>query len=158
MEMKKWFDTNYHYIVGEFSPATKFFLQNKKPIDQFLEAKALGIHTRPVLIGPVTFLALGKESSSAPAGFDRLSLLDSLLPVYTQLVAELAAAGADAIQFDEPILSLDRPESYKALYEKAYAALSKAAPSVKITLASYFGICFMSKQLTLLIRTLWIQL
>jgi len=138
MEMKKWFDTNYHYIVGEFSPATNFHLQNKKPIEQYLEAKALGIQTRPVLIGPVTFLALGKEASSAPAGFDRLSLLDSLLPVYAQLVSELAAAGAEAIQFDEPILALDRPASYKAYYEKAYAALSKAAPSLKFTIASYF--------------------
>ncbi len=81
MEMKKWFDANYHYIVGEFSPSTKFHLQNKKPIDQYLEAKALGIQTRPVLIGPISFLALGKESSSAPAEFNRLSLLDSLLSV-----------------------------------------------------------------------------
>jgi len=139
MEMKKWFDTNYHYIVGEFSPSTKFHLQNKKPIDQYLEAKALGIQTRPVLIGPVSFLALGKESSSAPAEFDRLSLLDSLLPTYVELVTALQAAGVDSIQFDEPILALDRPASYKALYEKAYATLSKAVPSVKFLLASYFG-------------------
>ncbi|KAJ3358270.1 methionine-synthesizing 5- methyltetrahydropteroyltriglutamate--homocysteine methyltransferase [Kappamyces sp. JEL0680] len=139
MEMKKWFDTNYHYIVGEFSPATKFSLYNKKPIDQFLEAKALGIHTRPVLIGPISFLALGKEASNAPAGFDRLSLLDSLLPAYVELVSALQNAGADHIQFDEPILALDRPATYKALYEKAYSAIAKAAPSLKITLASYFG-------------------
>lgn len=139
MEMKKWFDTNYHYIVGEFAPTTKFHLQNKKPIDQFLEAKALGIQTRPVLIGPISFLALGKEASSAPAGFDRLSLLDSLLPVYVELVSALQAAGAVSIQFDEPILALDRPASYKAMYEKAYSALAKAAPSVKFLLASYFG-------------------
>ena len=139
MEMKKWFDTNYHYIVGEFSPNTKFHLQNKKPVEQYQEAKALGIQTRPVLLGPVSFLALGKESSSAPAGFDRLSLLDSLLPVYVELVKELQAAGVEAIQFDEPILALDRPESYKALYQKAYKALSAAAPSVKFFFASYFG-------------------
>jgi len=139
MEMKKWFDTNYHYIVGEFSPATKFHLQNRKPVDQYLEAKALGIQTRPVLLGPVSFLALGKEASNAPAGFDRLSLLDSLLPVYVELVSALQAAGADYIQFDEPILALDRPASYKALYEKAYTTLAKAVPSVKFFLASYFG-------------------
>ena len=139
MEMKKWFDANYHYIVGEFSPSTKFHLQNKKPIDQYLEAKALGIQTRPVLIGPISFLALGKESSSAPAEFNRLSLLDSLLPVYVELVTALQAAGVDSIQFDEPILALDRPASDKALYEKAYATLSKAVPSVKFLLASYFG-------------------
>lgn len=138
MEMKKWFDTNYHYIVGEFSPATKFHLQSKKPLDHFLEAKALGVQTRPVLIGPVSFLALGKEASSAPEGFDRMSLLDSLLPVYCELVDDLVKAGAEHIQFDEPILSLDRPDSDKALFSKAYTALSKTA-SAKFLLASYFG-------------------
>jgi 5-methyltetrahydropteroyltriglutamate--homocysteine methyltransferase len=139
MEMKKWFDTNYHYIVGEFSPETKFHLQNKKPIDQYLEAKALGIQTRPVLLGPVSFLALGKEASSAPAGFDRMSLLDSLIPVYVELVKALEAAGVEAIQFDEPVLALDQPASFKSLYEKAYKALAAASPSVKFFFASYFG-------------------
>ncbi|KAJ3273267.1 methionine-synthesizing 5- methyltetrahydropteroyltriglutamate--homocysteine methyltransferase [Terramyces sp. JEL0728] len=139
MEMKKWFDTNYHYIVGEFSPSTKFHLQDTKPVDQYLEAKALGIQTRPVVLGPVSFLALGKESSDAPAGFDRLSLLDSLLPVYVELLTKLQAAGAEWVQVDEPILSLDRSAEYKAYFAKAYAALTAAAPQLKFFLASYFG-------------------
>jgi 5-methyltetrahydropteroyltriglutamate--homocysteine methyltransferase len=139
MEMKKWFDTNYHYIVGEFSSATKFRLNSEKAVEHFNEAKALGIHTRPVLIGPVTFLALGKPASSAPADFNTLSLLDSLLPVYAELLAKLQAAGADWIQFDEPILALDRPAEYKQYYAKAYQALSAAAPKLKFFLASYFG-------------------
>jgi 5-methyltetrahydropteroyltriglutamate--homocysteine methyltransferase len=139
MEMKKWFDTNYHYIVGEFSDLTVFSLHNTKPIDQYKEAKAAGYQTRPVLIGPVSFLALGKEAVDAPAGFDRMSLLSKLLPVYCQLLKQLAAEGAEWIQFDEPILSLDRPASYKEMYATAYAALAAAAPSLKFLFASYFG-------------------
>ncbi|KAJ3314664.1 methionine-synthesizing 5- methyltetrahydropteroyltriglutamate--homocysteine methyltransferase [Boothiomyces sp. JEL0838] len=139
MEMKKWFDTNYHYIVGEFSPATKFHLQDTKPVDQYLEAKALGIQTRPVILGPVSFLALGKESSDAPAGFDRMSLLDSLLPVYVELLTKLQAAGAEWVQVDEPILALDRPAEYKAYFAKAYTTITAAAPQLKFFLASYFG-------------------
>lgn len=139
MEMKKWFDTNYHYIVGEFAPTTKFSLFDTKPLDQFLEAKELGIKARPVLLGPVSFLALGKEAHDAPAGFSRMSLLDSLLPVYCQLLKQLADAGAEWIQMDEPILSLDRPASDKALFAHAYKALSAACPLLKFLFASYFG-------------------
>lgn len=133
------FDTNYHYIVGEFGPSTEFKLQDSKPLDQYNEAKALGIQTRPVLIGPVSFLALGKEAPGAPADFDRMSLLPSLLPVYCALLKDLKAAGAEWIQFDEPILSLDRPQSYKQMYQTAYKALSEAAPGLKFLFASYFG-------------------
>ena len=139
MEMKKWFDTNYHYIVGEFKPSTTFSLYDSKPLDHYKEAKVLGVPTRPVLLGPVSFLALGKEAHDAPANFDRLSLLDSLLPVYVELLKQLHAAGAEWVQLDEPILSLDRPASYKALYQKAYATISSSVPGLKVLLASYFG-------------------
>src|SRR6266702_2980893 len=105
MEMTKWFDTNYHYIVPEFYPGQAFRLSSSKPVDEFLEAKALGIQTKPVLIGPVTFLLLGKTRT---ARFDRLALLDALLPVYAEVLSRLAAAGATWVQLDEPCLALDR--------------------------------------------------
>src|SRR5205085_834561 len=90
MEMTKWFDTNYHYIVPEFEPGQTFRLSSSKPVDEFLEAKALGIQTKPVLIGPVTFLLLGKTRT---ARFDRLALLDALLPVYAEVLSRLGASG-----------------------------------------------------------------
>src|SRR5438105_2059667 len=105
MEMTKWFDTNYHYIVPEFEPGQAFRLSSSKPVDEFLEAKALGIRAKPVLIGPVTFLLLGKTRT---ARFDRLALLDALLPVYADVLSRLAAAGATWVQLDEPCLALDR--------------------------------------------------
>ena len=138
MEMKKWFDTNYHYIVGEFSASTKFELNATNIIGQFLEAKELGIVTRPVIIGPVTFLALGKASSEDPS-FDPLTLLPQLLPVYVELLTKLQQNGAKWIQFDEPILSLSRPASYAGYYKLAYETLSKAQPELSFLLASYFG-------------------
>src|SRR5213593_3109140 len=107
MEMTKWFDTNYHYIVPEFDRDQAFRLASHKPIDEFQEAKALGITTKPVLIGPVTFLTLGKART---ARFDRLELLDRLLPVYAEVLSRLVAAGATWVQLDEPCLALDRTE------------------------------------------------
>ncbi|KAL2916281.1 methionine-synthesizing 5-methyltetrahydropteroyltriglutamate--homocysteine methyltransferase [Polyrhizophydium stewartii] len=139
MEMKKWFDTNYHFIVPEFSPKTEFHLHTLKPVDEFLEAKALGIATRPVVLGPVSFLALGKGDKHAPAGFQTLSLLDRLLPVYTSLLNKLEEAGATAVQIDEPILALDQPAELKAVFAKAYAAIRAASPRLSILVASYFG-------------------
>src|SRR2546429_16164 len=105
MEMTKWFDTNYHYLVPEFEPGQAFRLSSSKPVDEFQEAKALGIHTKPVLIGPVTFLLLGKART---ARFDRLTLLDALLPVYAEVLSRLSAAGATWVQLDEPCLALER--------------------------------------------------
>src|SRR5205823_955706 len=90
MEMTKWFDTNYHYLVPEFDRGQAFRLASTKPVDEFQEAKALGFHTKPVLIGPVTFLLLGKTRAAA---FDRLELLDALLPVYGEVLARLPVAG-----------------------------------------------------------------
>ncbi len=104
MEMTKWFDTNYHYIVPEFTKDQSFEYFSTKVVDEYKEALELGIQTKPVLIRSVTFLLLGKEKES---GFHRLDLLNKLLPVYFQIIYELTALGADYIQFDEPILALD---------------------------------------------------
>ncbi len=134
MEMTKWFDTNYHYIVPEFHKGQTFRLSSRKAIDQFNEAKALGIITRPVIVGPVTYLMLGKTKGE---DFDTISLLDSLLPVYVELLNELKAAGAEWVQIDEPVLSLDLSQAQKRALRLAYKHLVPSAP--KIMLASYFG-------------------
>ncbi|KAA0969629.1 5-methyltetrahydropteroyltriglutamate--homocysteine S-methyltransferase [Aureimonas fodinaquatilis] len=136
LEMTKWFDTNYHYMVPEFSDDQAFALTSKKPVEHFLEARALGIHTRPVLLGPVSFLKLGK---SVDEGFTPLSLLPKLLPIYVQLLQKLAAAGADWVQIDEPALVLDLIPNERSAFSYAYEELAKAAPELKIMLATYFG-------------------
>jgi 5-methyltetrahydropteroyltriglutamate--homocysteine methyltransferase len=136
MEMTKWFDTNYHYIVPEFDRGQTFSLASTKPIDEFREAKALGITTKPVLIGPLTFLLLGKIRS---ARFDRLELLDRLLPVYIEVLNGLVVAGASWVQLDEPCLVLDRSAAERDAYRKAYDVLVKGAPKAKILLTTYFG-------------------
>src|SRR3989454_4036278 len=97
MEMTKWFDTNYHYIVPEFEPGQTFRLASTKVTDEFQEAKALGLSAKPVLVGPVTFLLLGKARA---AGFDRVALLDGLLAVYAEVLGRVAAAGATWVQLD----------------------------------------------------------
>ncbi|MBN9248831.1 MAG: 5-methyltetrahydropteroyltriglutamate--homocysteine S-methyltransferase [Hyphomicrobium sp.] len=133
MEMTKWFDTNYHYIVPEFYEGQEFRLASRKPIDEFKEAKALGIHTRPVLVGPVTYLSLGKAKSS---DLEPLALLDRLLPVYREVLAALADAGADWVQIDEPILALDLSDAQRKALGAAYQALTGSR--VKILIATYF--------------------
>jgi len=134
LEMTKWFDTNYHYLVPELHAGQRFALAGDKPLAEFLEAKALGHHARPVLLGPVSFLLLSK----AVDGSDRLALLDALLPVYAELLRQLAEAGADWVQLDEPCLVLDQDGDDHAAYRRAYAALA-TANGPKILLASYFG-------------------
>jgi 5-methyltetrahydropteroyltriglutamate--homocysteine methyltransferase len=133
-EMTKWFDTNYHYLVPEFSSSTKFTLSASKVFDEFKEAKDLGVVTCPVLIGPVTYLLLGK----GPAGFDSLSLLNGLLPVYEDILKRLSALGAEWIQIDEPVLSLDLTALQLEAIKKTYERLSKAS-GAKLMVASYFG-------------------
>src|SRR3989441_830856 len=135
MEMTKWFDTNYHYIVPEFVAGQQFTLSATKPVDEFREARALGIAAKPVLVGPVTFLLLGKTRAGR---FDRLSLLDALLPVYADALSRLAAAGATWVQLDEPCLALDRTAAERDAYARAYRFLAERAPGVKILLATYF--------------------
>lgn len=135
MEMTKWFDTNYHYIVPEFQKDQQFKLFSKKIIDEYHEATQAGINAKPVLIGPVTYLLLGKEKES---GFHRLDLLDNLLPVYIEVVQKLQELGASYIQFDEPFLVLDLDQKATEAYKKAYATLKKASPKLKLVLATYF--------------------
>ncbi len=107
LEMTKWFDSNYHYLVPEIGPETVFALSSTRWVDEFLEAKAAGFVTRPVITGPLTFLYLAKASDEAKAGFEPISRLDDLLPVYAELLSVLKAAGADWVQIDEPILVAD---------------------------------------------------
>ncbi len=135
MEMTKWFDTNYHYIVPEFEPGMSFSYASSKAVDEFKEAKAQGVVTRPVLVGPVTFLKLGKIRDESVKYEE---LLKAILPVYAQVLKELEAAGAQWVQIDEPALVLDICEGMRAGYKAAYEALSKAS-GLKILVATYFG-------------------
>src|SRR2546427_426690 len=135
MEMTKWFDTNYHYIVPEFEPGQTFRLASTKVTDEFQEAKALGLSAKPVLVGPVTFLLLGKARA---ARFDRLELLDGLLAVYAEVLERLAAAGATWVQLDEPALVLDRTPEERSAFRTAYRVLSEQAPGLKLLLTTYF--------------------
>ncbi len=136
LEMTKWFDTNYHYMVPELAPDQTFTLASTKPIDEFLEAKALGYQTRPVLLGPVTYLLLAKSKQK---GFDTLSLLDRLLPVYADVLKRLGESGAEWLQIDEPALVLDLSNEARAAFGKAHAVLKNAAPGLKLLLTTYFG-------------------
>ncbi|MGH8028152.1 MAG: 5-methyltetrahydropteroyltriglutamate--homocysteine S-methyltransferase, partial [Pseudoxanthomonas sp.] len=134
LEMTKWFDTNYHYLVPELHRDQRFRLRGDKPVAEFLEAKALGFNARPVLLGPVSFLLLSKTVD----GSDRLDLLDRLLPVYAELLGKLKDAGAEWVQIDEPCLALDQDADDHIAYRTAYAALENA-PRPKLLLATYFG-------------------
>ena len=133
MEMTKWFDTNYHYIVPEFTAGQTFRLASHKVVEEFREARALGIHTRPVLIGPVTWLSLGKSKD----GVAPLSLLEAILPVYAAVLCALQSEGADWVQIDEPILVTDLTDEQRHALRKACAIFAATGP--KVMLASYFG-------------------
>ncbi|KAJ1308475.1 hypothetical protein OPQ81_004179 [Rhizoctonia solani] len=136
-EMKKWFDSNYHYVVPEFSESTDIKLVYNKALAEYNEAKALGIDTRPVVLGPLSFLLLGKNAKEASSSFDRISLLPKLLPVYEQILSQLKAVGVEWVQVDEPVLVLDLAEKYANEFATAYETLSKTG--VKILLTTYFG-------------------
>ncbi|MGH7997651.1 MAG: 5-methyltetrahydropteroyltriglutamate--homocysteine S-methyltransferase, partial [Opitutaceae bacterium] len=138
-EMTKWFDTNYHYIVPEFHAGTRFQLSSPKPFDEFSEALAAGIRTKPVLLGPVTYLTLGKVHDAGNPRFDRFELLERILPVYAEALRKLHRLGAEWIQLDEPIFALDLSEGQRAALATAYAVLSAAAPGLKLMVATYFG-------------------
>ena len=114
-EMTKWFDTNYHYIVPEFAAGQKFSLASTKAVDEFNEAKALGIITRPAFVGPVTYLLLGKNHGEGSS----LDLLNGVLPVYVEVLKRLEQAGAEWVQFDEPALVLDLDDNARAAYAVA---------------------------------------
>ncbi|MDN4051546.1 5-methyltetrahydropteroyltriglutamate--homocysteine S-methyltransferase [Massilia sp. YIM B02763] len=134
LEMTKWFDTNYHYLVPEFDAATRFALDPERLLCQVGEARALRHPVKVALLGPLSFLWLGKAQSS---GFDRLSLLDALLPHYATLLGRLKDAGAEWVQLDEPILGLDLPAPWALAYERAYHLLHAAG--LPILLATYFS-------------------
>ena len=134
LEMTKWFDTNYHYLVPEFSPQTQFSLTCERLFDEVAEAQALGHQVKAALIGPLTFLWLGKEKT---AGFDRLALLDQLLPVYGALLARLKQQGVTWVQVDEPILGLDLPNAWRSAFDSSYWQLNQVG--VNILLATYFS-------------------
>lgn len=132
-EMTKWFDTNYHYIVPEFTAATAFSLDASRLLAQVAEAKAQGIKAKPVIVGPVTYLAIGKAKDDS----NKLALLEQLLPVYADLLTALAAAGVEWVQIDEPILVTELSSEWQDAFRIAYATLSKT--KVKLMLATYFG-------------------
>ena len=135
MEMTKWFDTNYHYIVPEFRRDQTFEYASTKIVDEFKEAKASGMHPKPVMPGPVSFLLLGKEKEK---GFHRIELIDSLLPVYLTIFKELQAHGADWIQLDEPYLAMDLEDEWKQVYTEVYRKINDAFPGLKLMVATYF--------------------
>ncbi|WP_316789086.1 5-methyltetrahydropteroyltriglutamate--homocysteine S-methyltransferase [Pedobacter frigoris] len=135
MEMTKWFDTNYHYIVPEFVKDQQFKLFSTKLLDDYNEGKRLGIKTKPVIIGPVTYLLLGKEKE---AGFERIDLIKNLLPVYLDILKKLDEQHVEWVQFDEPFLSLDLTEKDKAAFKYVYTEIRKAFPRLKVLLTTYF--------------------
>ncbi|VEI13782.1 5-methyltetrahydropteroyltriglutamate--homocysteine S-methyltransferase [Trueperella bialowiezensis] len=141
-EMTKWFDTNYHYIVPEIDSHTEFAYTDTQIVDRYREAAQAGYQVRPVVVGPVTLLALAKGTDDEP-DFDPLARLDDVLPAYEQLLAELAALGAPWVQFDEPALATDNlPASRKRLTElagKVYTRFAEIADRPQILLAVPYG-------------------
>ena len=135
LEMTKWFDTNYHYLVPEFEKNQQFKLNSNKVIDEFNEALEAGIKTKPVLLGPFSFLKLGKEKST---DFNRLDLIHALLPVYIELIGRMENAGIDCIQIDEPCLAGDLTHPEQQLYRAVLTELFGSFPSIKFVLTSYF--------------------
>ncbi|MFE2125590.1 5-methyltetrahydropteroyltriglutamate--homocysteine S-methyltransferase [Streptomyces amritsarensis] len=138
LEMTKWFDTNYHYLVPELGPDTVFTADSSRQVAEFEEARALGHTARPVLVGPVTYLLLAKPAPGVAAGFDPLALLDRLLPVYARVLADLRAAGAEWVQLDEPALVQDRTPAELNAAARAYRELGGAADRPRLLVASYF--------------------
>jgi len=136
-EMTKWFDTNYHYIVPEFAADTTFRLDPSRILAQLAEARAQGVAAKPVLLGPVSYLALGKVRDAAHPDLDRLSLLPRLLPVYTELLQVLADAGVEWVQIDEPILVTELSPDWQHALNLAYHHLKSVR--IKVLLATYFG-------------------
>jgi 5-methyltetrahydropteroyltriglutamate--homocysteine methyltransferase len=132
-EMTKWFDTNYHYIVPEFTAATSFSLDASRLLACVAEAKTQGINPKPVIVGPITYLAIGKAKDDS----DKLALLAHLVPAYVELLAALAAAGVEWVQIDEPILVTELTREWQDAFRTAYAALGQS--QVKLLLATYFG-------------------
>ena len=139
LPMKKWFTTNYHYLVPEIDSATDIHLNGTKPFDEFEEAKALGIHTKPVLVGPYTFLKLARNAKAEPLELDK-GLVNAVAAVYAEILTRFAALGATWIQFDEPYLVLDKEDGDVELFKTLYAKILPARTGgVKVLLNTYFG-------------------
>ncbi|WJY36186.1 5-methyltetrahydropteroyltriglutamate--homocysteine S-methyltransferase [Streptomyces sp. P9-2B-2] len=138
LEMTKWFDTNYHYLVPELGPDTVFSADSGKQVAELKEALALGLAARPVLVGPVTYLLLSKPAPGVAADFEPLTLLDRLLPVYAKVLADLRAAGAEWVQLDEPALVQDRTPAELNAAARAYRDLGTLTDRPKLLVASYF--------------------
>ncbi|WP_027133792.1 5-methyltetrahydropteroyltriglutamate--homocysteine S-methyltransferase [Geminicoccus roseus] len=136
LEMTKWFDTNYHYLVPELQPASRFAYVWRKHVELFQEAMAQGHDARPVLLGPLSFLALSKPTDPAAT---TSALLDPLLEAYAALLADLASSGVREVQLDEPVLVLDADEGTGPALTRAYGRLRAAAPSLSLWLTPYFG-------------------
>ncbi|MEC4113078.1 5-methyltetrahydropteroyltriglutamate--homocysteine S-methyltransferase [Myroides pelagicus] len=136
MEMTKWFDTNYHYIVPEFYKGQSFSLTSLKIVEEYKEAKKQGIETKPVILGLVSYLLLGKAKEE---DFNVLSLVDSLLPVYVDVIKRLVDEGVEYIQIDEPFLVLDLTVEQKAVITSFYHEIQARFPKLKVILATYFG-------------------
>ncbi|MPZ25229.1 MAG: 5-methyltetrahydropteroyltriglutamate--homocysteine S-methyltransferase [Micromonosporaceae bacterium] len=139
LRMTKWFDTNYHYLVPEIGESTQFRLAGDQPVAEVREARALGLATRPVLLGPVTFLLLAQPAPGSPSGFTPLDRLPDLLAVYGQLLAALAAEGVDWVQLDEPALVADRTGPELAAVRTAYRELGELPQRPRLCVATYFG-------------------
>jgi len=139
LEMTKWFDTNYHYLVPELSPETTFTADASRQLAHLAQATEAGHTARPVLVGPLTFLLLAKPAPQAPADFDPLTLLDPLLDVYVEILGELQAAGAQWVQVDEPALVLDQPTAVLDAARHALTRLGSATKRPKLLVASYFA-------------------
>ncbi|KAL1090972.1 hypothetical protein E1A91_D07G130900v1 [Gossypium mustelinum] len=139
MEMTKWFDTNYHYIVPELGPDVKFSYASHKAVEEYKEAKALGLDTVPVLIGPLSYLLLSKPAKGVDKSFSLLSLVEKIVPIYKEVVAELKAAGATWIQFDEPSLVLDLEALQLQTFTNAYSELESSFSGVNILIETYFA-------------------
>ncbi|WP_328917485.1 MULTISPECIES: 5-methyltetrahydropteroyltriglutamate--homocysteine S-methyltransferase [unclassified Streptomyces] len=138
LEMTKWFDTNYHYLVPELGPGTVFTADPSKQVAELKEALALGHTARPVLVGPVTYLLLAKPAPGVAADFEPLTLLDRLLPVYAEVLADLRAAGAQWAQLDEPALVQDQPPAVLDAVARVYGDLGALTDRPKLLVASYF--------------------
>jgi 5-methyltetrahydropteroyltriglutamate--homocysteine methyltransferase len=138
LEMTKWFDTNYHYLVPELGPDTVFTADPAKPVGELREALGLGHTARPVLLGPISYLLLAKPAPGVAADFQPLTLIDRLLPVYAEILARLRAAGADWVQLDEPALVQDRSAGELSAAGRAYRELGARTERPKILVASYF--------------------
>ncbi|MEU4003897.1 5-methyltetrahydropteroyltriglutamate--homocysteine S-methyltransferase [Streptomyces albidoflavus] len=138
LEMTKWFDTNYHYLVPELGPDTVFTADSAKQVAELTEALALGHTARPVLVGPVTYLLLAKPAPGVAEEFEPLTLLDRLLPVYAEVLGDLRAAGAEWVQLDEPALVQDRTPAELNAAARAYRDLGALTDRPKLLVASYF--------------------